>query len=69
MRTKDPKDNGIRLRSYSGEERGETFLCVQLSGCFGSREGRQASAAVPEEQLVSSWVLHPTKNVTDTGTC
>lgn len=56
-----------------GGERGEAFLCVQLSVCFGSREGLRAFAAVPEEQLVSSGVLFmrgpSAQPVTDTGTC
>lgn len=37
--------------------------------CFGSGEGLRASAAVPQEQLVSGGVLFVLGNVTATETC
>lgn len=44
-------------------------VCPAECVCFGSSEGLQASAAVPEEQLVSGGLLPSAQPVTDTGTC
>lgn len=51
--TKDSKQwNQVKKSEWRGTQR-DIPVCTAEHVCFGRREGRQASAAVPEEQLVS----------------